>query len=237
MSMPHIRVSLKSALFAVAIAAGMLAIIRHVERSIHRAEVASWVEREENWREASADALEVGDAIAAAEHKRLEAACMLGRKSEERQLVGFPRTLSASSVFWAQIYLWLVTLGLVLRAESKSGGQSIWRRFDPRPIPDIQWIRSRTQPFNVWFALVLADPIALVVVGVMFAVPTAYPGDTSLGSGLVTALLWAQITIVQLGVVFVRGKRLPVLGLGVLAMLATGFIGLYSAMSVSGVWL
>lgn len=234
MRLPHIRLTLRSVLIAVATAAGLMAVVRQVERTIHLREVEGCDRRVKEWRESAAEALRVGDLAEAARYRGFESDYLEQRRIHQRQLVGFPKSFSASSALAGQTYLWLVTLAVVRIEERKVGGRSIWHRFAPRPRPDIVWVWTGPGPFVIWLSLCAVAPIAMVLVGILFAVEQGYQGDTSLPSSLIAALAWLQFAHAQLGVVLVWGRRWQVLALGILAIVGTAFVAVIASTAVIG---
>lgn len=155
--------------------------------------------------------------------------CAALRLSHERQITGFPRTLSHESVLLTVFYLWGVILLLVVAAERQAARLNAGE-------PGSQ---ARAQPsswFRAWIGLGFVAPVTILFLGTVFEAESDLTVNWS-AARAVEVFLWVQLIHALAGVVILCGRRWSALGLGIFSILATGWISFHAMMAITANWL
>jgi hypothetical protein len=222
MQRPTLRITVRSLLITTALLAVLLTLIREIERSIHRREVAALRQNEARWWGYYEDALRAGNAPSAALDKTVAEECAETRRWHEQQLGIFPRSFSAASALAVLVYGWLVALVLKLRAE--------WSG-PPRAS------QSCRSVFVRWLLAGFIGPALIVALAILFERDRPPPSGKPWASYAIGILALFQLLHAMAGVLLLRGRRWQALAIGVASVIGTGVLSAFASMAVTGIWL
>jgi hypothetical protein len=216
-------------LILVALTALWLTLVRSIERMIHIVEAEQWRVEEARCRQELVEARQRQQSKLAAMHEKEVRQCAALRSFHERQLAGFPRTFSRESIVLTVFYLWGVILLLVVGAERQAARLEAQESGSQAQAQSPSW-------FLTWIGLGFVAPVTIMVLGTVFEAESDLAVNPW-AERAVEILLWVQLIHALAGVVVLRGRRWPALGLGIFSVLTTGWISFHAMMAITATWL
>jgi hypothetical protein len=202
------RLSLRTVLILVALAAVWMAVVRTIEGALQRDEIASLRTLESAW---LADYKSVASPPSPPPFKEYDAIHTRRLSLEQNAAAGTP-SFSGESIVFTIFYLWVLILIYAIRSE---------RSIEHLGISPDEFARSMKRRFLLWLKLIPVAPIAIVMSALLIL--GFVPSSSALFPwcrAVMSSLLLLPLLHALIGVVICREMRWPAFLVGIIT---TGF--------------